>query len=1154
MNSFFSVAISRFLLVIPIVLMISAAPPLQAQGLRLFQGDSTSSVARSEKIDVPLRSMAQELRRQGITKSNARSRRASTLSNVLVRIDDSAALHAYIHVDSLNADVLNRLEGLGARIEISDVEAGIVQAWIPYDQLDTAADLPFVKRITVPSFGVSRLAPCASNPGNDCVTEGDSIHGADALRTLGYDGSGVKVGVISDGVDSLCDAVGAEELPNGVTVFGTCNDINPCLCSDGNEGVAMLEIVHDMAPGATLGFGAGLTSTLEFRSRIDDLMNTFHADVIVDDLGFFLEPYFEDGLVAQKVQEALNHGIVYASAAGNEAQVHYEGDYVDSGDGRGSHRIGPGNTVFNVSGSQVAVILQWANPFGASSDDYDLCFQSETPAQCAPFNVQQNGDDDPEEFGVFNCTGGCSLQVRKVSGSARRIELFVLQGTLSASDRVPAGSLFGHPAVPGVLAAAAVDAHDPGNDTVESYSSQGPSRIFFPSPETRNKPDLTGTDGVEVGGFGGFPSPFFGTSAAAPHIAAAAALLLGGLATADEVGGGLKSSAVDIGAAGFDFLSGAGRLDVFAAGKLLNDPPNSIIDTPAGNVSIHQGESVNFTGSCTDPNGTQAMTFLWTFGSGSGISDKTVEDPGSTPFNATGVFNVAFACRDNFGVEDPSPASLTVTVLPPDQDGDGVPDSTDNCPNLANANQADEDHDGVGDVCDNCPAVANPNQSDSDHDGTGDACESPLCAPGQCDDGNPCNGVEACNPNNGQCIPGTPITCDDGNACNGVETCNPANGQCLPGTPVNCSDGNACNGVETCNPANGQCVPGTPVSCDDGNACNGVETCNPSNGQCIPGTPVTCDDGNACNGTETCNPSNGQCIPGTPVTCDDGNACNGVETCNPSNGQCVAGTPVNCNDGNACNGTETCNPSNGQCIPGTPVTCGDGNPCNGVETCNPANGQCLPGTPVNCSDGNACNGTETCNPATGNCDPGVPLNCDDNNVCNGNETCDPVNGCQPGIPLNCRDGDVCNGAETCDPALGCQSGIALNCDDHDPCTVDSCDPVQGCRHDPLPDADNDGICDAQDTCPNDPDNDRDLDGICGDVDNCPDVPNADQADTDQDGIGDVCDPVNDSPTEPTGGGGSPPSTDSPNGGNGNGGNSGNGSGSEPPSGGCSLRP
>ena len=89
---------------------------------------------------------------------------------------------------------------------------------------------------------------------------------------------------------------------------------------------------------------------------------------------------------------------------------------------------------------------------------------------------------------------------------------------------------------------------------------------------------------------------------------------------------------------------------------------------------------------------------------------------------------------------------------PSDTDGDGVPDSSDNCPSVYNPDQADTDLDGIGDacdpcptvpnqiltdsdedgvpdVCDNCPAVENPDQLDTDLDGTGDACEVTTPAP-----------------------------------------------------------------------------------------------------------------------------------------------------------------------------------------------------------------------------------------------------------------------------------------------------------------------------------------------------------------------------------------------------------------------------------------
>src|SRR5262249_35905645 len=160
---------------------------------------------------------------------------------------------------------------------------------------------------------------------------------------------------------------------------------------------------------------------------------------------------------------------------------------------------------------------------------------------------------------------------------------------LAGSDTVAAGSVIGHPAVTGVLAAAAIDASDPGHDTVEPYSSQGPVNIYFDSlgnplgsPDVRNKPDISGIDGVTVGGFGGLPSPFFGTSAAAPHVAAIAAQLLSGsglATTAAEARTAIINGAVDIGTPGFDFLSGAGRIDALGAAATF-DPnlPDSAID------------------------------------------------------------------------------------------------------------------------------------------------------------------------------------------------------------------------------------------------------------------------------------------------------------------------------------------------------------------------------------------------------------------------------------------------------------------------------------------------------------------------------------------------------------------------------------------------
>lgn len=716
---------------------------------------SAAEMTAAAKISPLLRNVAAEMYRRGITRANALSQNPEYLSGPLVHVNSRGHIQVYLKMPVTSA-FLNNIEAEEAVIQIADTEAGLVQAWIPFDRLNDIANLPFVERVTPPSYGFSRLATCASQAGNACLTEGVTVHQADDLIAMGFDGSGVKVGVISDGVDSLCNAVSSDELPSGITVFGTCNDANPCSCSDGDEGTAMLEIVHDMAPGATLAFGAGLGSTLDFRNRVDDLKNTFGADVIVDDLGFFLEPYFEDGLVAQKVKQAVDAGVIYASAAGNDATNHYEGDYVDSGDGLGSHLISSGNNIFNVSGFNLAVILQWSNPFGSSSDNYDLCLKNESAVQCAASNDIQNGNDDPVEFTQVNCPSSCQIQVRKISGSNQRIELFVLGGTLSSADRVAAGSIFGHPGVNGALASAAIDASDPGNNNTESYSSRGPVDIFFPSFESRNKPDIAAVDGVEVGGFGGFPSPFFGTSAAAPHVAAGAALLLDGLApTPDDAENALLATAVDVESAGFDFVSGFGRMDLFAAGASFNTPPNSTIDSPASNSSIEQGSSVSLSGTCSDANSTQAMSFLWTFESGSGIANKSVEDPGITVFPNVGIFDVTFQCTDGFGAADPSPAARVITVTAAtDTDNDGIPDFQDNCVSIPNADQLNTDGDSLGNTCDtdddndgdldnadNCPLISNANQLDTDSDTLGDACDSDDDADGISDVTDNCDTV-----------------------------------------------------------------------------------------------------------------------------------------------------------------------------------------------------------------------------------------------------------------------------------------------------------------------------------------------------------------------------------------------------------------------------
>ena len=616
----------------------------------------------SKKVSSSLRTMIKEMEVRGFTRQDARDLGAGMLSNLLVRVNIEGNIQTYIHVDVIGTEERALLEAYDVEVEIADEELGIIQAWIPYNKIEEVAKVDFVKQITPPSYGTPLV-------GSE-TTEGDIILTANELRASGFDGRGVKVGVISDGADNRAAAQGTNDLPASITI--------QTFAGSGDEGTAMLEIVHDLAPGAELGFcGLPTLTSLEMIQCVNDLSGLYEADIIVDDLVFFAEPYFEDGPVAQAVADAVDSGVVYASAAGNSAQGHYQGDFVGTtvlNLGIPEHNFGNAaggasdpNMDITVLPGQSAVILQWNDPFGGSGNDYDLLIWNETGISILGGSLDiQDGDDNPIEGLAITNLGSSPIKFKvvviKTGGADRLLKIFLIGAVHIEQFAVPEGSVFGHQAVPGALATGAIRASDPGNNTIEFFSSRGPVEIFFPARETRQKPDVAAIDGVSVSGAGGFPSPFFGTSAAAPHVAGVAALLKGGFTTAAEIIDALKISAVDLGDPGTDNTFGAGRIDALAAAQLLNQSPNGTIDNPTDNNTIIRGQSVDFNGTCTDPNSIVNATFLWDFGAGSGIADSTRKDPGSVVFISSGTFTVSFTCIDGFGEPDPTPDTRTIVV------------------------------------------------------------------------------------------------------------------------------------------------------------------------------------------------------------------------------------------------------------------------------------------------------------------------------------------------------------------------------------------------------------------------------------------------------------------------------------------------------------
>jgi subtilisin family serine protease len=537
-----------------------------------------------------------------------------------------------------SAEVAARLSGMGVELEARYDRW--VQAMVPLGELEALAELPSVWFIRLP------VRPFLAQASREVRSEGLAVIGSEAWNEAGIDGDGVEVGIIDSGYFNYKGLLG-RELPEADKVVGKSfrqdRDLECRDCSRVAQmhGRAVAEVVHDVAPGASL-FLTNFDTDVNFRRAINWMIDQ-DVDVINTSLGFPSGCFtVEGGIFEPEFAKARESGITWVTAAGNEADMHWEGAWSDP-DGDGLHNYtatDEGNTISvvlvefqypdgrRVATSLVDLLFSWeAASCRAALEDYEVVVMRDENGKLValpPWNgsvgqlsdwiwqpgVPIRGIFASEDFDVSRVGDvvkyHIAIRKKRAGAPSARFDLMISCPCRSIQYRSPEGSVsITEPSIsPNVVTVGAVH-HRVGrcgrslctDGTLLFYSSRGPTK------DGRTKPDIAAPSHVSTTAFGRWTGDrqqdnfgFTGTSAASPHVAGAAALVVQALTrgsppTPDDVRDFLKGRAEDAGPPGEDNQYGAGILFL---GQPPEQPTMPVIQTiePAEGL---QGSTVQAT-------------------------------------------------------------------------------------------------------------------------------------------------------------------------------------------------------------------------------------------------------------------------------------------------------------------------------------------------------------------------------------------------------------------------------------------------------------------------------------------------------------------------------------------------------------------------------
>lgn len=387
------------------------------------------------------------------------------------------------------------------------------------------------------------------------AVEGVAASGADKWQAAGYKGKGIKIGIIDAGFGGYLSLLG-KELPAKVNLQSFRPDKK-----EGSEihGTAVAEIVAAMAPEAEL-YLSPIYGDASYAQAVKYLVDEAKVQIIQQSQGWHDTRGDGSGFRAEQVNYARDKGVLYVKSAGNEADAHYTATF--SPDANNRHQFAPGKDRLRVEAQNednvILLYLTWDAWSPGAAVNYDLYLFDEAGTRVASSRNVQGTQKTPYEYIEYSAKPGVKYYAAIEAVGQQRAVRLDLFGKNTALETVQGGSTpSGSISNPGdARGSFTVGAADYKSGKLESYSGQGPTL------DGRRKPDLTGLAGVTTAAYKN--QPFYGTSAAAPHVSGAAALVFGAQpgATAAQVQAFLEQKAQDMADPGPENKTGFGRLNL----------------------------------------------------------------------------------------------------------------------------------------------------------------------------------------------------------------------------------------------------------------------------------------------------------------------------------------------------------------------------------------------------------------------------------------------------------------------------------------------------------------------------------------------------------------------------------------------------------------